>query len=79
MHNLGFMKAPDSYRPGGGNTMRENGIIRRILATEYLTETQDYWLRFRQVLDDPNCYISLDYLELCPKSVYASPQGEDRH
>ena len=79
MRNLGFMKAPDSYRPGGGNTMRENGIIRRILATEYLDENQEYWLRFRQVLDDPDCYISLDYLELCPKSVYASPEGEDRH
>lgn len=79
MRNLGFMKAPDSYRPGGGASMRENGIIRRILATEYLDEDQEYWLRFRQVLDDPNCYISLDYLELCPKSVYASPEGEDRH
>lgn len=79
MRNLGFMKAPDSYRPGGGATMRENGIIRRILTTEYLDENQEYWLRFRQVLDDPNCYISLDYLELCPKSVYASPEGEDRH
>ena len=79
MRNLGFMKAPDSYRPGGGNSMRENGIIRRILATEYLDENQEYWLRFRQVLDDPDCYISLDYLELCPKSVYASPEGEDRH
>jgi len=79
MRNLGFMKAPDSYRPGGGGSMRENGIIRRILATEYLDEDQEYWLRFRQVLDDPNCYISLDYLELCPKSVYASPEGEDRH
>ena len=79
MRNLGFMKAPDSYRPGGGNTMRENGTIRRILTTDYLDENQEYWLRFRQVLDDPNCYISLDYLELCPKSVYASPQGEDRH
>ena len=79
MRNLGFMKAPDSYRPGGGVSMRENGIIRRILATEYLDEDQEYWLRFRQVLDDPNCYISLDYLELCPKSVYASPEGEDRH
>lgn len=79
MRNLGFMKAPDSYRPGGGVSMRENGIIRRILTTEYLDEDQEYWLRFRQVLDDPNCYISLDYLELCPKSVYASPEGEDRH
>ena len=79
MRNLGFMKAPDSYCPGGGNSMRENGIIRRILTTEYLDENQEYWLRFRQVLDDPDCYISLDYLELCPKSVYASPEGEDRH
>lgn len=79
MRNLGFMKGPDSYRPGGGNTMRENGIPRRILTTEQLDENQDYWLRFRQVLDDEGCYVSLDYLELCPKDVYASPNGEDRH
>ena len=38
-----------------------------------------YHLRFRQVLDDPNRYWSFDYIELCPKSVYGSPEGEDTH
>ena len=39
-------------------------------------------MRFRRVSeDDPNANKewSFDYLELCPKSIYASPDGEDRH
>ena len=40
---------------------------------------KEYILRVRQVLDDPMKYWNFNYLELCPKSVYASPQGEDTH
>ena len=79
MRNRGFMKAMDSY---GGDTPfrnRANTLVRRILTKQYLSTEQDYWLRFRQVLDDENLYMSFDYIELCPKSVYDSPEGEDRH
>ncbi len=81
MHNRGYMKAMDCYFPGGGETaMRELGSpLRRILATEYLEPGKEYYLRVRQVLDDPMKYWNFNYLELCPKSVYASPQGEDTH
>ena len=80
MHNRGYMKAPDSWHPGAGDaTMRDNGILRRILATKYLDSNKEYRLRVRQVLDDPNRYWSFDYIELCPKSVYGSPEGEDTH
>lgn len=80
MRNRGYMKAMDSYRSAGGNVFRDNTEnLRRILTTQYLREDETYWLRFRQVLEDPNCYLSFDYLELCPKSVYGSPEGEDRH
>ena len=81
MHNRGFMKGPDSYHPyDGENTMRATmWNLRRVLTTQYLTPEKDYWLRFRQVLDDPNRYWSFDYIELCPKSIYGSPEGEDTH
>ena len=80
MHNRGYMKAPDSWHPGAGDaTMRDNGILRRILTTRYLDSTKEYRLRVRQVLDDPDRFWSFDYIELCPKSVYGSPEGEDTH
>jgi len=80
MHNRGYMKAPDSWHPGAGDaTMRDNGILRRVLTTQYLDVNKEYRLRVRQVLDDPDRYWSFDYIELCPKSVYGSPEGEDTH
>lgn len=79
MHNRGYMKAMDSYRSGGAyNPLRANNWnLRRILTTQYLDENKTYHLRFRQLLDDS--YWAFDYIELCPESVYGSPEGEDRH
>ena len=81
MHNRGFMKAMDSYRSENAeNPLRANNWnLRRILTTQQLEADQDYWLRCRQVLEDDQCYWSFDYIEICPKSVYASPEGEDTH
>ncbi|MBR4699907.1 MAG: fasciclin domain-containing protein, partial [Prevotella sp.] len=81
MHNRGYMKGMDSYRPwDADNPLRGNNWnLRRVLATKYLDSNKTYYLRFRQVLDDPDRYWSFDYIELCPKSVYGSPQGEDTH
>ena len=80
MHNRGYMKSTDVWHPGGGDdAMRALSPLRRILATKYLDSNKTYHLRFRQVLDDPNRYWSFDYIELCPKSVYGSPEGEDTH
>ena len=81
MHNRGYMKAMDSYRSGGAeNPLRANNWnLRRILTTQYLDEGKTYHLRFRQVLDDADRYWSFDYIELCPKSIYGSPEGEDTH
>ena len=81
MHNRGYMKGIDSYRSANASTtFRDNQWnLRRILTTQTLKEGQTYQLRFRQVLDDPECYWSFDFIELCPKSVYDNPQGEDTH
>ena len=82
MRNHGYMKAMDTWRQGGGenNTLRSHSHnLRKILTTTYLDQNQTYYIRARQVLSLPNCYWNFDYLELCPKSVYDSPQGEDQH
>ena len=81
MHNRGYMKGMDSYRPwDADNPLRGNNWnLRRILTTQYLDSNKTYYLRFRQVLDDPDRYWSFDYIELCPKSIYGSPEGEDTH
>ena len=81
MHNRGYMKAMDSYRSGGAeNPLRANNWnLRRVLTTRYLKSDEVYYLRFRQVLEDPDRYWTFDYLELCPKSIYGSPEGEDTH
>ena len=85
LRNLGFMKAMDSYGDntsnGSGNSFRENATntARRILVRQYMSADQDYWLRFRQILEGSTLYLSIDYIELVPKDVYDNPEGEDWH
>ena len=82
MHNRGFMKAPDSQGgdiSNGGTPFRAAGhIMRRVLYTGEIRQDQENWVRFRQLLTG-NYSLSLDYIELCPKNIYASPEGEDTH
>ena len=82
MHNRGFMKAPDSQGgdiSNGGTPFRAVGyIMRRVLYTGEIRQDQENWVRFRQLLKG-NYSLSLDYIELCPKNIYASPEGEDTH
>lgn len=80
LRNQGFMKAPDSFTfPNSTDTPR-NAVqcLRRILTTRYLEPEHDYYIRLRQVLDN-QAEMSLDYIELVPKSVYDGPVAEDRH
>lgn len=82
MRNQGYMKGPGSYtHPHGTTTMRNNGYmqcLRRILTTKYFEEGHDYYIRLRQVLDN-NAEMSLDYIEIVPKSVYNGQTAEDRN
>ena len=80
MHNRGYMKSIAGYHleNNAEKTLRsQSHILRRILTTSYLSPDQDNFLRVRQCLKDPMKYWSFDYIELCPKSVYGSPEGED--
>ena len=82
MHNRGYMRAPDTQTMGSNETdmaPTHQNILRRIVATEYLTSDKDHYIRFRAV-DENGKEFMLDYIELCPKSVYDSPTvPEDRH
>ncbi len=79
MRNRGFMKAMDSYGSTSEPFRTYTNTVRRILTRQYMRANEDYWLRFRQILDGKTLYMSIDYIELCPKDVYDSPEGEDRH
>lgn len=83
MRNRWYMKAPDSYGnygdAEGWSLRKQPNTIRRILVRKYMFAEQTYWLRFRQLVDGDQKYMSLDYLELCPKDVFDSPEGEDWH
>jgi hypothetical protein len=72
----------DCYWQGAAkeNALRNlTNNLRYVLTTQYLDDNETYYLRARQVLKDPECYWSFDFIEFCPKSVYGSPQGEDTH
>ncbi len=83
LRNRGYMKGADVVRAytGGGYTVSrgQGNWIRRILTTRYLSGTEDHYLRFKQVLDNNKAEFAFDYIELCPKSIYASEAGEDTH
>jgi hypothetical protein len=78
MRNRGFMKAMASYGTRNGTSLRDqSNCVRRILVRQTMRADQDYWLRFRQILPGNSLYMSLDYVELCPKDVYDDPEGEN--
>ena len=84
MHNRGYMKGPDAHYTGDmnsdGQTFRNyNGglIARRIITTDYFKADKTYYLRMRLVLDNPNAEMNFDYMEWCPKSIFA--YKEDKH
>lgn len=81
MHNRGYMKGPDSQCFTTAKTLArsQQNLLRKIVATQYLTPDKDHYIRFRSVTEN-SLEFMLDYIELCPKSVYDNPyQREDRH
>ena len=80
MHNRGWMKEIDSWMQGGANCLRENsGKLRKILTTQTMSPDKEYWLRIRLVIENPEAELPINYVELCPKSVYAGLTAEDTH
>ena len=42
-----------------------------------MTSNVDYYIRFKQLLDDKKAEFLFDYIELVPKSIY--DYNEDKH
>jgi uncharacterized surface protein with fasciclin (FAS1) repeats len=84
LRNRGYMKGPDSWLTGNPDgdqwTLRAYyNSMRIILTTETLREGEVHTLRFKSVIDNTKGLFPFDYLELCPKSVFGNPEGEDTH
>ena len=80
MHNRGFMKDMDSWNQGGVNNLRaNNGKYRKILTTQALDPSKEYWLRIKLVIENAEAELPINYFEFCPKSVYAGLTAEDTH
>lgn len=82
MHNHGWMKAEGStVDNGAGNgtdvKMRvQSNVQRFIAARERLEAGKTYYFQIRSV-QDKMLSLYLDYLELCPKSVYDNPNKSE--
>ena len=78
MKNRGWMKGSDAQRTATDILHRKvNTMGRLILATEYMTSNTDYYIRFKQLLDNNKAEFLFDYIELVPKSVFDNV--EDKH
>lgn len=78
MKNRGWMKGSDAQRTATDILHRNVDTMGRlILATEYMTPNTDYYIRFKQLLDNNKAEFLFDYIELVPKSVFDN--AEDKH
>jgi hypothetical protein len=61
---------------GGGNCRSETGygtmMLRRIITTQRFEQGKDYWLRIKNLVNDPNLGWSFDFVELVPVNVVNS-------
>ena len=79
MRIRGYLKAPDSFTTNGNddNPIRfSRDCYRMIVATEYLSAENDYWIRMRQVYEEDGVF-PFSFIEIVPKSIYEG--SEDQH
>lgn len=83
MRKNGYMRYPDSFAMGVKvyDRLRDHETAyRKIVSEMYMEAGKDYYLRLRQVNGDSDSFISLNFLELVPYSVYSGENGpEDSH
>lgn len=80
MRTKGFMKAPNSWtnQLGSSNSVRTfHYMSRRILVSTYLEPYQNYYIRFKSVLDEEAKEFYMDYFEYVPKEVYDNPEESE--
>ena len=74
------MKDMDSWAQGGVNILRaQSGKFRKILTTQNMKPSENYYVRIKLVVDNPQAELPINYFELCPKGIYAGLEAEDTH
>jgi uncharacterized surface protein with fasciclin (FAS1) repeats len=77
MRAKGFMKAPNlwSNQMGSSKSIRTfHYMTRRIVVNTYMTPYQNYYIRFKSVLDLEDREFYMDYFEYVAKEVYDNPE-----
>ena len=79
MRNNWYMKAPNYYYMYREvQSMRHrHQALRRIILREGMKADETYYIHFRNLLDDPETEFYMDYIELCPKSVFDNPYAPE--
>ena len=80
MRNNGFMKGPESWtaKLGSSETVRSyEYITRRIMISADMIPDQNYYIRFKSVLDADNKEFYMDYIEYVAKEVYDNPEESE--
>ena len=76
MRAKGFMKAPNLWTNsmGSSTSIRTfHYMTRRIMVNAYMTPYQNYYIRFKSVLDMEDREFYMDYFEYVAKEVYDNP------
>lgn len=84
MRNLGYMKGPVCmYRVENDRVTQKARMtddwwyLRRIITTQQL-DGRPFYLRFRKVDERTGRLLNLDFIEVCPRSIYNGAVPEDR-
>ena len=82
MRIKGYMKAPKYFGVASASAVTTNyrnneRVLSGIIYTGTFDPKQTYYIRLKSVLENTTTQLFLDYIELCPKSVYAGQVEED--
>lgn len=82
MRLKGYLKAPKYFGPASSAAVtshyRNNErVLRGIIYTGNFDPKETYYIRLKSVLENTTTQLFLDYIELCPKSIYAGQYEED--
>ena len=75
MRSKGYMKGPKGINYiGGYQLLRDRQqALRRIVIRSDMKANETYYIQFRNVMDNLDTELYIDYIELCPKTVFDNP------
>ena len=83
MRLKGYMKSPkyfgtESTAAVTTNFRNNERVFRGIVYTGTMDPKETYYIRFKSVLENTSTQLFIDYIELCPKSIYNGAVEEDK-